>query len=83
MAGRGAEGVRNVLRTTFPTGHNFRMAATVQDALRALQAGGDDFRLRPPATYTTPSEDWSPLSIFAQSRFEGDNGDPVPGALRH
>ncbi len=71
-------GVRNVLRTTFPTGHNFRMAATVQDALRALQAGGDDFGLRPPATYTTPSEDWSPLSIFAQSRFEGEDRRSSP-----
>jgi N-acetylglucosaminyldiphosphoundecaprenol N-acetyl-beta-D-mannosaminyltransferase len=34
-------GVRSVLRTTFPAGHAFRMAATVQDALRALHVNED------------------------------------------
>jgi N-acetylglucosaminyldiphosphoundecaprenol N-acetyl-beta-D-mannosaminyltransferase len=63
--------VRNVLRSTFPSGHNFRIAATVQDAMRALQAAGDGFGLRPPPTYTTPSETWSAFSLIAQSRFEG------------
>jgi hypothetical protein len=75
-------GVANVLRRTFPAGHNFRIAATVQDAMRALQAGGDDFGLRPPATYTTPSKTWSSLSLFAQSRFEGADRRSTPRGVR-
>jgi N-acetylglucosaminyldiphosphoundecaprenol N-acetyl-beta-D-mannosaminyltransferase len=75
-------GVRNVLRSTFPAGHNFRIAATVQDAMRALQLGGDDFGLRPPATYTTPSTTWSTFSLFAQSGFVGADRRSVPRGVR-
>jgi hypothetical protein len=73
--------VRNVLRSTFPSGHNFRIAATVQDAMRALNAHGDDFSQRPPATYTAPSRYWSTLSLFTQASFEGKDRRATPRGI--
>jgi anti-anti-sigma factor len=64
-------GVRKVLQTTFPAGHDFRIAATVQDALRAILTGGGDYSHRRKPAYSTTSEEWSSLSLIAPYEAKG------------